>query len=86
MKPEKRPPPLLAEVGSVAGRRDVVLVAPLSLKAWGWLPRCAPVGAVIEGPTGERVRVNEGGIVSEILPGGHPHGGAASEPTNARSA
>jgi len=41
-------------------------------RAWPWLPRTAPSGAVLVGPTGETVRAREDGGVAEVLPGGYP--------------
>lgn len=63
-------------------RADVVVVDPRCARAWGWLPPAAPAGAVLVGPHGVTVKVNEDGTVDEVLPGGHPRAGAASDPSN----
>ncbi len=57
-------------------------------RAWPVLRdvRRVPAGSVIVGLVGEVLRVREDGGVDEILPGGHPRAGAASDPCNARSA
>ncbi len=52
--------------------------------AWPWLPSHAVPGAVLLGPTGEVLRVAGDGALDEVLAPGHPHGGAARDPTNTR--
>jgi transcriptional regulator with XRE-family HTH domain len=46
-----------------------------------WLPSSAPARTIWIGPDGEAVRVNDDGTVTPVVPGGHPRGGIASEPT-----
>lgn len=65
-------------------RPPLVDVDPRARRAWPWLPRHAPAGALLVGPTGEVLRVAGAGLVDELVLGGHPHGGAASDPSNAR--
>lgn len=55
-------------------------------RAWPFLPLAAPPASVWEGPGGETVRVDGGGQVTQVLAGGHPRGGAASDPCNSRRA
>ncbi len=43
-------------------------------------------GAVFVGADGEVVRILVDGRVEPVLPGGHPRGGAASDPCNTRRA
>lgn len=64
-----------------------VLVDPRARRAWPVLAglTAASPGTVLVG-SGEVVRVREDGTAEEILPGGHPRGGAASDPCNTRSA
>jgi hypothetical protein len=45
-----------------------------------------PVGAIVVGLDGQMVRVREDGGLDAVLPGGLPRAGAASDPTNRRSA
>jgi hypothetical protein len=52
--------------------------------AWPWLPRAMPGHCILVGPTGEVVKLNPDGTVDELLPGGHPHGGIASDPNRRR--
>jgi len=71
--------------GGVSRRGSVIVIDPRCLEAWRWLPRAAPANAVLVGPGGVTVKVNEDGSVDEVLPGGHPRAGAASDPSNTGS-
>lgn len=61
-----------------------VLIDGLAHRAFPFVPEVMPVGAVLVGPAGEVVRVLDDGTVAEVLPPGHPRGGAASDPFNVR--
>ena len=61
-----------------------VRVAARALAEWPWLPPECAAGAVLVGPLGDVVRLNADGTTDLLLPGGHPHAGAASDPTNGR--
>lgn len=63
---------------------QLVQVHPLARRAWPWLPPRAPAGAVFIGPTGQVLRVAGDSTVGEVVQGSRPHGGAASDPCNAR--
>jgi hypothetical protein len=63
-------------------------IDPRAIRAWPAALRgiaFAVPGTVIVGLGGEVLRVREDGTIGEVLPGGHPHGGAASDPCNTRA-
>ncbi len=62
----------------------IVHLHPLALKAWPWLPAELPAGAVAVGPGGPVLRVRPDGGCDEVLPGGHPRPGPASDPCASR--
>jgi hypothetical protein len=67
------------------------MIAPIAIdsrarRAWPFLPVVSQAGRVHQGPTGELVIVREDGGADEVLPGGHPRGGAAYDPTSTRRA
>ena len=67
-------------------RPTLASIDPRAAREWGWLPRRpVPIGAVFVGPSGDVLKVNADGTVDLIVPPGHPHAGAASEPCHPRS-
>lgn len=65
-----------------------VAIDPRARRAWPALAGIAYAvpGTVIQGLGGETLRVRADGGADELLPGGHPHGGAATDPCARRSA
>lgn len=54
-------------------------------KAFPWLAGiclAVPGLVLLDEASGRRVRVRDDGSLEEIAAGGHPHGGAASDPAN----
>ncbi len=65
-----------------------VAIDPRARREWPALHGLAYAvpGTVLIGEAGEVLRVRPDGGVDQVLPGGHPRAGAASEPCNARRA
>jgi hypothetical protein len=63
-----------------------VVIDSRARRAYGVPALPFPVGAIVVGLDGRVVRVVAGGALEPVLAGGHPHAGAASDPTNRRSA
>jgi hypothetical protein len=61
-----------------------VPIDPRARRAYAFPVAALPAGAIVIGLAGEVLRVRSDGGADEILPGGHPRSGAASDPCNTR--
>ena len=62
-----------------------VQLDPRARRCWPHLPAKEPPGSIWQAASGELVRVTDDGCATEILPGGHPRSGAASDPAARRA-
>ena len=63
----------------------LVLLDPRARQAHPWSPGAAPRGAILVGPTGERLIVRDDGGLDPVVEGGRPHPGIAADPTAERA-
>lgn len=61
-------------------RVALAVLDPRARRAWPWLPAVAPTRAVLIGPTGEVVRVNDLGQLDPIGPRAWWHRSIAADP------